>query len=112
MHTGSALTFSQMLFIASQALPSFFVRESGGKSYGLAPRKVPLQRWLLQVLVLTSSSLLNNWVFKVIISIIDHHRFLTRTYPVPDTLNRPDRLQIRRYVDTLNLLPYLFVGAD
>jgi UDP-xylose/UDP-N-acetylglucosamine transporter B4 len=62
---GSALTFSQMLFIAAQALPGFVVRQPGRALPTLAPRRVPLQRWALQVLVLTSSSLLNNWVFKV-----------------------------------------------
>jgi hypothetical protein len=54
-----------MLFIATQSLPSFIIRKPGGTSLTLAPRQVPLGRWALQVLVLTSSSLLNNWVFKV-----------------------------------------------
>ncbi|KAF9485894.1 UAA transporter [Pholiota conissans] len=58
---GSALTFSQMLFITLQALPSFLTF-----SYGLPrlkPRQVPLFQWLLQVVVVTSGSLLNNWAF-------------------------------------------------
>jgi UDP-xylose/UDP-N-acetylglucosamine transporter B4 len=54
-----------MIFIASQAMPAFIVRRPGTNSLTLAPRRVPLERWVLQVFVLTFSSLLNNWVFKV-----------------------------------------------
>jgi UDP-xylose/UDP-N-acetylglucosamine transporter B4 len=59
---GSALTFSQMLFITLQSLPSFMTFSSGTLPR-LKPRQVPLYRWLLQVLVVTSGSLLNNWAF-------------------------------------------------
>ncbi|KAF8195522.1 UAA transporter, partial [Pholiota molesta] len=61
-HIGSALTFSQMLFITLQSLPSFMTFSSGILPR-LKPRQVPLYRWLLQVLVVTSGSLLNNWAF-------------------------------------------------
>src|SRR6266498_958068 len=51
-----------MLFVTLQTLPSFI---SFSKSWipELKPRQVPLQQWALQVIVLTSGSLLNNWAF-------------------------------------------------
>lgn len=60
---GSALTFSQMLFITLQSLPNFLVRDTGQWLPRLKSRKVPLRAWALQVLVLTTGSLLNNWAF-------------------------------------------------
>ncbi|KAF9534519.1 UAA transporter [Crepidotus variabilis] len=59
---GSALTFSQMLFIALQSLPSFLTLSESGIPR-LKPRQVPLRQWALQVLVFTTGSLLNNWAF-------------------------------------------------
>lgn len=63
LHSGSALTFSQMLFITTQSLPSFVTFGPNRLLPRLKPRQVPLKNWLLQVLVLTSGSLLNNWAF-------------------------------------------------
>jgi len=60
---GSALTFSQMLFITMQSLPSFLIFSKSGFLPRLKPRQVPLSQWAFQVLVLTSGSLLNNWAF-------------------------------------------------
>jgi UDP-xylose/UDP-N-acetylglucosamine transporter B4 len=60
---GSALTFSQMLFITAQTLPSFLSWSDSSFIPQLKPRQVPLSQWALQVLVNTSSSLLNNWAF-------------------------------------------------
>ncbi|KXN88138.1 UDP-N-acetylglucosamine transporter YEA4 [Leucoagaricus sp. SymC.cos] len=60
---GSALTFSQMLFITLQSLPSFLSFPKARVLPRLKPRQVPLDQWGLQVLVLTAGSLLNNWVF-------------------------------------------------
>ncbi|KAF8478266.1 UAA transporter [Gautieria morchelliformis] len=64
---GSALTFSQMFFIAMQALPSFITfRAKGSRSSWLPrlkPRAIPLSTWLVQVLLLVCMSLLNNWAF-------------------------------------------------
>ncbi|RDB17819.1 UDP-N-acetylglucosamine transporter YEA4 [Hypsizygus marmoreus] len=60
---GSALTFSQMLFITTQSLPSFLSFPPGKWLPRLKPRQVPLPQWALQVLVLTTGSLLNNWAF-------------------------------------------------
>ncbi|KAL1686859.1 UAA transporter family-domain-containing protein [Schizophyllum commune] len=58
---GSALTFSQMLFITLQALPSFLAFKSGVPS--LKPRQVPLSNWAAQVILVTVGSLFNNWVY-------------------------------------------------
>ena len=52
-----------MLFITAQSLPSFLFFPKGSRVPRLKPRHVPLRDWALQVLVLTSGSLLNNWVF-------------------------------------------------
>ncbi|GLB38283.1 putative UAA transporter family protein [Lyophyllum shimeji] len=60
---GSALTFSQMLFITLQSLSTFLRWQPGHWIPRLKPRQVPLQQWALQVLVLTTGSLLNNWAF-------------------------------------------------
>ena len=50
-----------MMFITLQSLPSFLEFSKGYPR--LKPRHVPLKDWALQVLVLTSGSLMNNWVF-------------------------------------------------
>jgi len=60
---GSALTFSQMLFITVQSLPSFLNFSQPGYVPRFKTRQVPLAQWALQVLVLISGSLLNNWAF-------------------------------------------------
>jgi UDP-xylose/UDP-N-acetylglucosamine transporter B4 len=63
---GSALTFSQMLFITIQSLPLFLCWKKnrwGLLIPALKTRQVPLRQWGLQVVVLTSGSLLNNWVY-------------------------------------------------
>ncbi|TBU30709.1 UAA-domain-containing protein [Dichomitus squalens] len=62
-HIGTTLTFSQMLFITVQSLPSFLIFREGSWVPHLRPRQVPIHSWALQVLVLTSGSLMNNWVF-------------------------------------------------
>ncbi|PIL25026.1 transporter [Ganoderma sinense ZZ0214-1] len=62
-HVGTTLTFSQMLFITMQSLPSFLTFPNNSRIPRLKPRHVPLRSWALQVLVLTSGSLMNNWVF-------------------------------------------------
>ncbi|KAJ7184635.1 UAA transporter [Mycena filopes] len=60
---GSALTFSQMLFIAAQSLPAFLVFHPGHRLPRLKPRQVPLRHWAAQVAMLTTASLLYNWAF-------------------------------------------------
>ncbi|KAJ7163255.1 UAA transporter [Mycena filopes] len=60
---GSALTFSQVVFIAAQSLPAFLVFPPGHRLPRLKPRQVPLYHWAAQVLLLTTGSLLNNWAF-------------------------------------------------
>lgn len=58
---GTTLTFSQMAFVTARALPSFIEFKSARPR--LKPRQVPLSQWMLQVLVMTAGSLLNNWAF-------------------------------------------------
>lgn len=60
---GSALTFSQMLFITIQSLPTFLVFQKGQWIPQLKPRHVPLHHWAFQVAVLLTGTLLNNWAF-------------------------------------------------
>ena len=63
---GSALTFSQMLFITLQSLPSFIEwRKSrwGIVFPALKQRQAPISHWAAQVSLLTTGSLLNNWVY-------------------------------------------------
>jgi UDP-xylose/UDP-N-acetylglucosamine transporter B4 len=51
-----------MLFVTVLSLPSF-ITFSKGILPRLKPRQVPLSQWALQVTVLTTGSLLNNWAF-------------------------------------------------
>ncbi|KAH9046526.1 UAA transporter [Lactarius hengduanensis] len=62
---GPALTFSQMLFIAAQQLPSFVIWETPSRSWlpRLKPRQVPISQWLVLVTTFASGTLLNNLVF-------------------------------------------------
>ncbi|KAH9967365.1 UAA transporter [Russula dissimulans] len=68
---GPALTFSQMLFISAQQLPSFLTltwdtsrrRRFPFPRLGLKPRQVPITVWLLQVVTFASGTLLNNLAF-------------------------------------------------
>jgi len=63
---GSALTFSQMLFITLQSLPSFIEWRKSRKGFlfpALKQRQAPISHWAAQVLLLTTGSLLNNWVY-------------------------------------------------
>ena len=70
-HTGSTLTFIQMLFITVFNLPSFInwgVFNTPTKIFSadfqlMKSRQVPLSQWALQVIVLTFGSLFNNWAF-------------------------------------------------
>ncbi|PPR00458.1 hypothetical protein CVT24_004519 [Panaeolus cyanescens] len=60
---GSALTFSQMLFITLHSLPSFLQYDKISYLPRLKPRQVPISQWALQVLLVISGSLLNNWAY-------------------------------------------------
>jgi len=60
---GSALTFSHVVFITAQSLPTFLFFPPGHLLPRLKPRQVPLLHWAGQVLLLTTSSLLYNWAF-------------------------------------------------
>ena len=63
--TGPALTFSQMLFITAQQLPSFVIWDTTSRSWlpRLKPRQVPISQWLVLVTTFVSGTLLNNLVF-------------------------------------------------
>ncbi|KAF9653316.1 UAA transporter [Thelephora ganbajun] len=63
---GSALTFSQMLFVTLQSLPSFIELHRSRRGIvfpALKQRQAPISHWAAQVLLLTTGSLLNNWVY-------------------------------------------------
>jgi UDP-xylose/UDP-N-acetylglucosamine transporter B4 len=69
---GSALTFAQMLFISAHTLPSFLTFQDSSWLPRLKPRQVPLNRWLLQVFLFATSSLLLNWAhgYKVPLTVL------------------------------------------
>ena len=52
-----------MLFVTLQTLPGFLTFSPNSFIPTLKPRQVPIQQWALQVLVLTTGSLLNNWAY-------------------------------------------------
>ncbi|KIY49992.1 UAA transporter [Fistulina hepatica ATCC 64428] len=58
---GSALTFSQILFITLQSLPTFV--DFRRVIPRLKPTQVPLREWIFQVALFASGSLINNWVY-------------------------------------------------
>ncbi|CAL1714899.1 unnamed protein product [Somion occarium] len=64
---GTTLTFSQMLFVTLTTLPSFLTWTRPFRFLPPIPqlkaRQVPLIQWVLQVVVLITGSLLNNWAF-------------------------------------------------
>ncbi|KAK2459656.1 hypothetical protein APHAL10511_008301 [Amanita phalloides] len=60
---GSALTFFQMLFITLHTIPSFLTFQERNWLPRLKERQVPLRRWAIQVLLVATSSLLNNWAY-------------------------------------------------
>jgi UDP-xylose/UDP-N-acetylglucosamine transporter B4 len=62
-HPGSALTFSQMLFITVQLLPTFLSFPTPFGLPRLRPRQIPLSEWGSQVVLLTFGALLNNWAY-------------------------------------------------
>jgi len=101
---GSALTFSQMLFIALQSLPSFIEWRKSPQGIpfpALKQRQVPISHWAAQVILLTAGSLLNNWVYAfhvpltlqivfrsagVVVAMILGRYFLERTYTTKQVL--------------------------
>lgn len=52
-----------MAFVTLQMLPSFITFGKGSYIPVLKARQVPLKNWFMQVAVLTTGSLLNNWAF-------------------------------------------------
>lgn len=60
---GSAMTFCQILFITLYRLPSFLQTSSTTYLPTLKPRQVPFSQWAIQVVLFSSGSLLQNWVY-------------------------------------------------
>ncbi|KAG8854800.1 golgi uridine diphosphate-N- acetylglucosamine transporter [Tulasnella sp. 330] len=58
---GTALTFSQLVFIAIQTSSTCITRLQPYPQFKTPT--VPIRTWLVQVVVLTSMALLNNWAF-------------------------------------------------
>ncbi|WWD20233.1 hypothetical protein CI109_104709 [Kwoniella shandongensis] len=72
---GTFLTFAQFLYVAIQNLSSQleFRRTKGGLTYPrLKERKVPLKRWLVQVVLFLAISLMNNYAFGLKIPVTVH----------------------------------------
>ncbi|KAI0028341.1 UAA transporter [Vararia minispora EC-137] len=94
---GPALTFSQMLFITLQKLPSFLEWRTGLLP-GLQARKIPVREWLAQVLVFASGSLLNNLVYAYDVPLTVQIVFRSAGLPVSMVFGR--LLMGRRYTPT------------
>ena len=107
---GSALTFSQMLFITLHSLPSFLSFSNYHTLPRLKPRQVPLGQWGLQVLVLTTGSLLNNWVFayKVPLTV----QIVFRSGSAYWKITRPSRSSCLLGLAVSMLFGYLFLGKS
>ena len=60
---GTTITFGQMVFVTCHSLPHFLVWDKISYIPRLSPRQVPLRDWIVQVCLLTTGSLLNNWSF-------------------------------------------------
>lgn len=60
---GTLITFAQFAMTTLSALPNFLVLSSAFPFVHLKERKVPLYRWVVQVALYLSTSLLNNMAF-------------------------------------------------
>ena len=70
MPTGTLLTFVQFLFVAVIGLPSQFDPKS--PPFFLKPNKVPIRRWLVNIVLFFSINVLNNHAFSYDISVPVH----------------------------------------
>lgn len=68
--TGTLLTFVQFLFVAAIGLPSQF--DSRRPPFFLKPNKVPIRRWLVNIVLFFSINVLNNHAFSYDISVPVH----------------------------------------
>ena len=67
---GTLLTFVQFLFVAVVGLPSQFDRRR--PPFFLKPNRVPLRRWLVNIVLFFSINVLNNHAFSYSISVPVH----------------------------------------
>ncbi|PWW79220.1 UAA transporter [Tuber magnatum] len=67
--TGHLLTFAQFLFVATEGLIYHF--DASSKTL-LKPNQVPIHRWLVQILLYFTVSILNNYAFGYSISVPVH----------------------------------------
>ncbi|KAG0642663.1 UAA transporter [Tuber brumale] len=67
--TGHLLTFAQFLFVAVEGLVYHF--DASSKTL-LKPNQIPIHRWLIQILMYFSVSILNNYAFGYSISVPVH----------------------------------------
>jgi drug/metabolite transporter (DMT)-like permease len=68
--SGTLLTFVQFLFVATIGLPSQF--DSRRPPFFLKPNKVPIRRWLVNIVLFFSINVLNNHAFSYDISVPVH----------------------------------------
>ncbi|KAL2263426.1 hypothetical protein VTK26DRAFT_6809 [Humicola hyalothermophila] len=68
--SGTLLTFVQFLFVAAVGLPSQF--DSKRPPFYLKPNKVPIRRWLVNIVLFFSINVLNNHAFSYDISVPVH----------------------------------------
>lgn len=68
--TGTLLTFVQFVFVAAVGLPSQF--DSRRPPFYLKPNKVPIRRWLVNIVLFFSINVLNNHAFSYDISVPVH----------------------------------------
>ncbi|KAK4117231.1 UAA-domain-containing protein [Canariomyces notabilis] len=68
--SGTLLTFVQFLFVAAIGLPSQF--DSKRPPFFLKPNRVPIRRWLVNIVLFFSINVLNNHAFSYDISVPVH----------------------------------------
>ncbi|KAJ4290160.1 golgi uridine diphosphate-N- acetylglucosamine transporter [Collariella sp. IMI 366227] len=68
--SGTLLTFVQFVFVAALGLPSQF--DSKRPPFFLKPNKVPIRRWLVNIILFFSINVLNNHAFSYDISVPVH----------------------------------------
>jgi drug/metabolite transporter (DMT)-like permease len=70
LRPGTLLTFVQFIFVAAIGLPSQF--DSKRPPFFLKPNKVPIRRWLINIVLFFSINVLNNHAFSYDISVPVH----------------------------------------
>lgn len=70
LHPGTLLTFVQFIFVAAVGFPSQF--DSKRPPFFVKPNKVPIRRWLVNIVLFFSINVLNNHAFSYDISVPVH----------------------------------------